>query len=109
MMRSGSSLILQSISTWLGDILMVKLVRLLYTAVVIESHLFQSVGCPPVTTRKYCSIHWFFHSGRPSVCRWNAVDRFCLMLSVFARSRLKCEVKCGSRLLMIFVGSPNHW
>src|SRR5712675_2607565 len=58
--------------------------------------------------RKYCSTHWFFRSESPSVCGWNAVDRFCFAPIFFARARPKCEVKRGSLSEMTLEGSPNH-
>jgi len=108
MIRSGSSLISHLMSAWLGDILIVELTWLLYTAVVIESYLFQSSSWPPVMVHRYCSIHWFLRSDSPSVWGWNAVDRFCPIISVFVSSFPKCDMKCGSLLLMTLVGSPNH-
>ena len=39
---------------------------------------------------------------------WNAVDRFCWILSFLVMAFPKCEVKRGSQSLMILIGRPNH-
>src|SRR5713226_429234 len=49
---------------------------LLWTAMAIGSQVDQSSGWLEVTRQRYCSTHWFFHSDRPSVWGWKAVDRF---------------------------------
>jgi hypothetical protein len=80
---------------------------LLCTAVAIGSQRAQSSWLVQIS-RRYCSIHWFFRSDRPSVWGWNAVDKFCVIPSVRVMAFPKWEVKRGSRSLMILRGSPNH-
>src|SRR5260370_17344400 len=61
---------------WLGDSPVIAFFRSLCTAVAIESQSVQSSGAIDVTIRRYCSIHWFFRSDRPSVRRWQALETF---------------------------------
>ncbi len=39
-----------------------------------------------------CSTHWFFHSDRPSVWGWKAVEMFCWALIWVVSAFLKWEV-----------------
>ncbi len=94
---------------WLGESPVVALIWLLCTIVASASQYVHPFGSFEVTSRRYCSIHWFFHSDSPSVWGWNAVDRFCSIPSFSDRALLKCEVNLGSRSLIILVGKPNHW
>ena len=94
---------------WLGDSLVVVLIRLLCTVVASASQCVHPLGSFEVTNHRYCSIHWFFRSDNPSVCGWNAVDRFHWILSFLVSTLPNCEVNLGSRSLIILVGSPNHW
>src|SRR6266403_2751293 len=94
---------------WLGESLVVVLIRLLCTVVASVSQCVHPFGSFEVTNRRYCSIHWFFRSDRPSVWGWKAVDRFRSMPSFSERALPKCEVNLGSRSLIILVGGPNHW
>src|SRR6266478_6935511 len=94
---------------WLGESPVVVLIRLLCTVVASASQCVHPFGSLEVTSRRYCSIHWFFRSDRPSVWGWNAVDRFRSIPSFSERAFLKCEVNLGSRSLIILVGRPNHW
>ena len=87
---------------------MVVLTQLLCTAEATEIQRDQSLGCEAVTVCRYCLIHWFFHSDRPSVWGWNTVNRFCWILSFLMSALLKWDVNWGSLLLMILVGKPNH-
>ena len=87
---------------------MVEFVRLLCTVEAMLNHLSHCSGLPLVTAHRYCSIHWFFHSDKPSVCGWKAVERFCLIPSFSVSSLPKCKVKRGSLSLIIFSGRPNH-
>ncbi len=93
---------------WLGDSLVVVLIRLLCTVVASASQCVHPLGSFEVTSRKYCSIHWFFRSDRPSVWGWNAVDRFHWMPSFSVSALPNCKVNLGSRSLIILVGRPNH-
>ena len=93
---------------WLGDRLVVLFFLLLWTAVAIASQSDQSLGWPPVTSLKYCSTHWFFHSESPSIWGCEAVDRCCWIPRCLVSAFPKCEVNLGSLLLMIFLGSPYH-
>src|SRR6266478_443672 len=93
---------------WLGESLVVVLIRLLCTVVASASRYVHPLGSFEVTNRRYCSIHWFFRSDSPSVCGWNAVDRFRSMPSFSDRALPNCEVNLGSRSLIIFVGRPNQ-
>src|SRR5258708_16277623 len=93
---------------WLGDRPVVVFLRLLWTAVAIGSQTDQSAGWLEVTRRRYCSIHWFFRSDRPSVWGWKAVDRFCWIPSRMFSAFPKCDVKRGARSVINLVGSPNH-
>ena len=93
---------------WLGDSLVVVLIRLLCTVVASVSQCVHPLGSFEVTSRKYCSIHWFFRLDRPSVWGWNAVDKFRWMPSFSVSTLPNCEVNLGSRLLIILFGSPNH-
>src|SRR6266478_1580312 len=61
---------------WFGESLVVVLIRLLCTVVASASQYVHPFGSFDVTSRRYCSIHWFFRSDSPSVWGWNAVDRF---------------------------------
>src|SRR6266478_699420 len=61
---------------WLGDRPVVVLTQLLCTVVASASQCVHPLGSFEVTSRRYCSIHWFFRSDSPSVWGWNAVDRF---------------------------------
>ncbi len=62
---------------WLGDSLVVVLIQLLCTTMANVSQCVHPLGSLEVTSRKYCSTHWFFCLESPSVCGWKAVDRFC--------------------------------
>ncbi len=93
---------------WLGESPVVVLIRLLCTVVASASQCVHPFGSFEVTNRRYCSIHWFFHSDSPSVWGWNAMDKFRSMPSFSERAFPKCEVNLGSRSLIIFVGRPNH-
>ena len=70
-----------------------------------STHPFGSID---VTSRRYCSTHWFFRSDSPSVCGWNAVDRLRDIPSLSVRAFPKCEVNQGSLSLIIWEGNPNH-
>src|SRR6266403_4233541 len=72
---------------WLGDSLVVVLIRLLCTTVASANQCVHPLGLFEVTNRRYCSTHWFFCSESPSVWGWNAIDRFRWMLS-FSMSAL---------------------
>ncbi len=61
---------------WLGDSPVVVLTRLLCTTVANASQCVHPLGLFEVTSRRYCSTHWFFHSESLSVWGWKAVDRF---------------------------------
>ncbi len=93
---------------WLGESLVVVLIRLLCTIVASASQCVHPFGSFDVTSQRYCSIHWFFHSDSPSVWGWNAMDRFRSIPSFSERALLKCEVNLGSRSLIILTGKPNH-
>ena len=93
---------------WLGDSPVVVLIRLLCTVVASARQCVHPFGSFEVTSRRYCSIHWFFRSDSPLVWGWNAVDRFRSMPSFSERALPKCEVNLGSRSLIILVGRPNH-
>ena len=93
---------------WLGDKLVMLFFQLLWTAVAMASQSDQSLGWPPVTSLRYCSTHWFFHSESLSVWGCEAVDRFCWISSCLVSAFPKCEVNLGSLSLMIFLGSPYH-
>src|SRR6266403_4896902 len=93
---------------WLGESPVVVLIRLLCTVVASASQCVHPFGSFDVTSRRYCSTHWFFRSDRPSVWGWNAVDRLRSLPSFSESAFPKCEVNLGSRSLIIFVGRPNH-
>src|SRR6266403_5991264 len=93
---------------WLGESPVVVLTQLLCTVVARASQCVHPFGSFEVTSHRYCSIHWFFHSNSPSVWGWNAVDRFHWIPSFSVSALPNCEVNLGSRSLIIFVGSPNH-
>src|SRR6266478_9501807 len=93
---------------WLGESSVVALIRLLCTVVASASQWVHPFGSFDVTSRRYCSIHWFFRSDSPSVWGWNTVDRFRSMPSFSERDLPKWDVNLGSRSLIIFVGRPNH-
>src|SRR6266446_7477058 len=99
---------LYPIRIWFGDNPVVALVRLLCTAVANASQSTHPFGSIDVTSRRYCSTHWFFRSDSPSVCRWNAVDRLRDIPNLVVRAFPKCEVNLGSLSLIIREGSPNH-
>ena len=61
---------------WLGDSLVVVLIRLLCTTIASASQCVHPLGSFEVTNCRYCSTHWFFRSESPSVWGWNAIDRF---------------------------------
>src|SRR6266404_934693 len=81
---------------WLGESLVVVLIRLLCTVVASASQYVHPFGLFDVTSRRYCSIHWFFRSDSPLVWGWNAVDRFRSIPSFSERALPKCEVNLGS-------------
>src|SRR6266481_3852634 len=93
---------------WLGDSPVVVLIRLLCTVVASASQCVHPLGSFEVTSRRYCSIHWFFRSDSSSVWGWNAVDKFCWMPSFSVSALPNCKVNLGSRSLIILFGSPNH-
>ena len=93
---------------WLGDRPVVWFLRLLCTADAVVSHWSQSSGAAEVTSRRYCSTHWFLRSNNPLVCGWKAVDRFWVMPSFVASALPNWLVNRGSLSLMILEGSPNH-
>ena len=99
---------LYPIKIWLGKHLVVEFSRPLWTAVVMGSQTLHLVGLFIATMWRYCPIHWFFHSVRPSICGWNAVDRFCCVPIFLARALLKWEVNQGSLLLITLFGSLYH-
>src|SRR6266436_10034642 len=84
------------------------LTRLLCTVVANTIQSTHPFGSIDITSRRYCSTHWFFRSDSPSVWGWNAVDRFCSIVSFWANAFPKWEVKRGSLSLITLVGSPNH-
>ncbi len=88
---------------------MVVLIWLLCTIVANVSQCVHPLGLLEVTSHRYCSTHWFFHSESLSVWGWKAVDRFHCMPSFSVRALLNWEVNLGSRSLIILVGRPNHW
>jgi hypothetical protein len=92
----------------LGDKPVVEFLRLLCTAVARAIQWVQSSGDADVTSRRYCSTHWFFRSDRPSVWGWNAVDKFCWIPNFWLRALPKWDVKRGSLSLITLLGSPNH-
>src|SRR6266478_8137134 len=94
---------------WFGDILVVTLTRLLCTVVASAIQSTHPFGSIDVTSRRYCSTHWFFCLESPSVWGWNAVDRFCDIPSLSVSAFPKWEVNLGSLSLIIREGSPNHW
>src|SRR6266481_1262973 len=81
---------------WLGDSPVVVLIRLLCTVVASASQCVHPLGSFEVTNCRYCLIHWFFRSDNPSVCGWNAVDRFRWILSFLVSALPNCEVNLGS-------------
>ena len=87
---------------------MVTLVRLLCTAVANAIQSTHPFGSIDVTSRRYCSTHWFFRSDSPSVWGWNAVDRLHVIPSLLVRAFPKWEVNLGSLSLIMREGSPNH-
>src|SRR6266403_2927609 len=93
---------------WLGESPVVVLIRILCTVVASASQCVHPFASFDVTSRRYCSIHWFFRSDRPSVWGSNAVDRLRSMPSFSERALPKCEVNLGSQSLIILVGRPNH-
>jgi hypothetical protein len=93
----------------LGNRPVVEFFLLLCMAAARASQWVQSSGDVDVTRRRYCSTHWFFLSDSPSVWGWKADKRFCWVPSFCARALPKWDVNLGSLLLIIFVGSPNHW
>src|SRR6266404_5694961 len=93
---------------WLGESPVVVLIRLLCTVVASVSQYVHPFGSFDVTSRRYCSIHWFFCSDSPSVWGWNAMDRFRSIPSFSERALPNCEVNLGSRSLIILTGKPNH-
>src|SRR6266404_5701169 len=93
---------------WLGESPVVVLTRLLCTVVASASQYVHPFGSFDVTSRRYCSIHWFFRSDSLSVWGWNAVDRFRSIPSFSERALPNCEVNLGSRSLIILVGKLNH-
>ena len=94
--------------TLFGECPRVALVWLLCIVVARGSHQTQSSGWFDVIRHRYCLIHWFFHSVRPLVWGWKAVDRFWWVLRSCNRAFLKPEVKQVSLLLMICDGDPYH-
>jgi len=92
----------------LGDSPVVAFFLLLCTAVTIVNQWVQSSGDADVTSRRYCSTHWFFRSDSPSVWGWKAVDTFRWVCSLSVSALLKWDVNRGSLSLMILVGRPNH-
>jgi hypothetical protein len=94
-------------NTSLGDLLIVPFFALLWTSVATASQLAQSSWLT-VMSRRYCSTHWLVRSARPSVCGWNAVERFCVMPNSWVKARPKWDVKRGSLSLITFCGIPNH-
>src|SRR6266481_709877 len=93
---------------WLGDSPVVVLIQLLCTVVASVSQCIHPFGSFEVTSRRYCSIHWFFRSDSLSVWGWNTVDRFCWIPSFLVSTLLNCEVNLGSQLLIILVSRPNQ-
>src|SRR6266403_4716932 len=88
---------------WLGDSPVVTLIWLLCTVVASVSQCIHPLGSFKVTSCRYCSIHWFFCSDRPSVWGWNAVDRFRWIPSFSVSTLPNCEVNLGSRSLISLV------
>src|SRR6266581_6123074 len=59
--------------------------------------------------QRYCSISWFTHSDSPSICRWKAVDSFCLIPSFLQSSWVTCAANCGPQSDMIVKGKPMRF
>jgi hypothetical protein len=55
---------------------------------------------------RYCSISWLTHSDSPSICRWKAVDSFCMIPSFLQSSCITCAANCGPLSKMIALGKP---
>ena len=72
---------------WFGDNPVVVLILLLCTTVANASQWVHPLGSFEVTSCRYCSTHWFFHSESPSVWGWKAIDRLRWMLSFLVRAR----------------------
>ncbi len=94
---------------WLGDDPVVVFFQLLCTAVAIESQLVQSSGAAEVTMRRYCLIHWFFHSNNPSVWGWKAIKIFCWAPIWVAKALPKWEVNRGSLSVMTSVAMARFF
>ena len=92
----------------MGDSPVVVFLLLLWTSEARGSHCVQSSGFADVTVQRYCSTHWFFLSERLSVCGWNAVEMFRLILSFVVRAFPNCDVNLGSLSEMTLDGRPNH-
>src|SRR6266446_10130508 len=67
---------------WLGESPVVVLIRLLCTVVASASQCVHPFGLFDVTSRRYCSIHWFFCPDSPLVWGWTAVVGFRSILGV---------------------------
>jgi hypothetical protein len=57
---------------------------------------------------RYCSTQVFIHSVCPSVCGWNAVDRFCYTPRFLQSVLEKLDAKQESRSEMICLEIPNQ-
>ena len=58
---------------------------------------------------RYCSISWLTCLDSLSVCRWKAVDNFCLISSFLQSSCVTCVANCGPRSKIIALGKLVHF
>ena len=57
----------------------------------------------------YCSISWLTCLDSLSVCRWKAVESFCLIPSFLQSSYVTCAANCGPLSEMMASGNPVHF
>ncbi len=105
---SGAKLMSCPKSIWFGDSPIVSFFLLLWTADVRANQCVQSSGKVDIIRHRYCLIHWFLRSNIPFICKWKAIDRFCLTSSFCVIALPKCNVKQGSQSNITFCGSPNY-
>jgi hypothetical protein len=78
----------------------------LYANSMIGTHSCQSSWCQLMYVQRFCLSSWLIHSICPSVCGWNAVERFCLIPRCQHNSFMNPDLNCDPWSLMMTSGIP---
>ena len=92
-----------------GDLWVLRCGRALCANSIIERKVAQSSCWKFPHMHRYCSSSWLTCSDSPSVCRWKAVDSFCLIPNFRQNSWVTCVANCGPWSEMIVKEKPVHF